>query len=707
LWWAVVGHLRALDQRPPSHVPFFNGNLFKPHFSEELAVGDAWLAGFIADISDEESPYLFDVIPVEMLGTIYERFLGKVVRPHGRGVTVEEKPEVRKAGGVYYTPRYVVDHIVEETVGRLVAGRAPEETTGLRILDPACGSGSFLIRAYERMCEHWQRWLAGELKEALGKAAEGAGSEAHAEAARRSARAAWERRRRGWCWVEEGTGDVHLTVELKRRILTANIHGVDLDGAAVEVTQLSLYLKMLEGENRATLRRERELFAAGTPLLPPLQENIQCGNTLVASDFSMMPGELVRVNAFDWPVRFPGIMKAGGFDAVIGNPPYVLMQSVDDAPVFDYLGRTYRSARYKIDTYQVFMEKSLGLAKTGGAIGFITPNSFLRNKHAHELRSLLLEGAEIRSLRVFFYPVFRGASVDTCILIASKGRRAGPAASIDVVRSTAPGQSTASGISQDRWEAHPRKEFFLPGDEGADALVQRIRGRSFPLGDVATAYFGIQTHDRARFVRAARERACDKPVVDGVHVQRYDLLPGTEFVEFQASAIKSGGKATVHEATRIGVRQIGRTPVATMIPAGIYALNTIYNIHFIRPTPLRLEFVLGVLLSSTCQWFWLHHFYDQKKTFPKVKKEALLSMPIPLLDLGIPGDRARHDALVALVEKMLALVPRLRTARGENERATLQNAVTATDQQINAAVHALFGLGPEDVAVVEAGATAG
>ena len=106
---AIVRHFRALDRRPPSHVPFFNGQLFKPHFSEDLLVGDDWLAEFICGLSADESPYLFDVIPVEILGPVYERFLGNVVRPQGRGVTVEEKPEVRKAGGVYYTPRYIVE----------------------------------------------------------------------------------------------------------------------------------------------------------------------------------------------------------------------------------------------------------------------------------------------------------------------------------------------------------------------------------------------------------------------------------------------------------------------------------------------------------------------------------------------------------------------------------------------------------------------
>ena len=139
LWRAVVSHIRALDRRPPSHVPFFNGNLFKQHFSEELLVGDTWLAEFISELSDDESPYLFNIIPVEILGSVYERFLGKVVRPHGRGVTIEEKPEVRKAGGVYYTPRYIVDYIVEQTVGRQLDAIAAGGLGGAR--DPRAPSG--------------------------------------------------------------------------------------------------------------------------------------------------------------------------------------------------------------------------------------------------------------------------------------------------------------------------------------------------------------------------------------------------------------------------------------------------------------------------------------------------------------------------------------------------------------------------------------
>ena len=261
LWRAIVRHFRALDRRSPTHVPYFNGNLFKPHLSEELIVSDEWLAGFVSDLSDDESPYLFSYIPVEILGTIYERFLGKVVRPQGRGVTIEEKPEVRKAGGVYYTPRYIVEYIVAQTVEKLLRDIKPETTLKLHFLDPACGSGSFLIRVFDAVCEHWQQWLTDRPDD----------------------------RKKKWCWVDEKTGDVHLTMSLKRQILTSNVFGVDLDPGAVEVTQLSLYLKMLENENRNTLQRQRELLPDDDDaLLPPLENNIKCFNSLIGSDFSMM-----------------------------------------------------------------------------------------------------------------------------------------------------------------------------------------------------------------------------------------------------------------------------------------------------------------------------------------------------------------------------------------------------------------------------------
>ncbi|MGN6644546.1 MAG: Eco57I restriction-modification methylase domain-containing protein, partial [Verrucomicrobiota bacterium] len=426
LWRAVVRHFRALDRRPPTHVPFFNGNLFKPHFTESLLVSDEWLAGFIGDLSDDESPYLFNVIDVEILGSVYERFLGNVVRPHGKGITVEPKPEVRKAGGVYYTPRYIVDYIVEQTAGKLLdqisAGDAvkslkskpdsqslvtssptlkefEKKTAALRLLDPACGSGSFLIRAFERVCEHWQKRLTADLRAAVATAADTVSGPEEVDQTlltqpkagdAKSALAAWQKKHRPLCWVDDKTGDVHLTVDLKRKILTDNIYGVDLDSAAVEVTQLSLYLKMLENENRTTLKRQRELLADETEiaLLPPLQDNIKCGNSLIASDFSMIPEDLVRVHAFDWPVQFQSIIKAGGFDAVIGNPPY----GADfDKESEVYIRGKYRALTNSLDSFIMFVEQAGDLLNPNGHFGMIIPSGWVSTPSSKKLRERFAE----------------------------------------------------------------------------------------------------------------------------------------------------------------------------------------------------------------------------------------------------------------------------------------------------------------------------
>ena len=389
LWRELIDHFRALDHRPPSHIPFFNGNLFKPHFSEELVVGDQWLAEFLDDTGDEDSVYLFNYIPVEILGTIYERFLGKVVRPQGRGVTIEEKPEVRKAGGVYYTPRYIVEYIVAQTVGKLLDGKKPEEALKLRILDPACGSGSFLIRAFEVVCEHCQQWLTDNPK----------------------------RRIKEWCWAEGNS--VHLTTKFKRLILRETIYGVDLDAQAVEVTQLSLYLKMLEDETRTTLARERDLFGSGEALLPALEHNIKCGNSLIASDFSMIPDDLIRVHAFDWPVQFSPIMKAGGFDAVIGNPPYIRIQGFPQDQV-GYFVRTYRAATGNCDVYVNFVERGLELLGSKGRLGMILPNKFFRTDYGLGLRRHLSEAMAVTRIVNFGAEQVFEATTYTCLLFLAR-----------------------------------------------------------------------------------------------------------------------------------------------------------------------------------------------------------------------------------------------------------------------------------------------
>lgn len=260
----------------------YNGSIFARRTElESVRVSNKVVREVLSDLLPENSPYNFAVLPVEILGTIYERFLGRVVHATEQRVRIEDKPEVRKAGGVYYTPQYIVNYIVQNTVGQLLAQcRTPAEVAQLKICDPACGSGSFLLGAYDALLD-WHVRYYGD-KERLTK---------------RDAEAAY------YDDDDARASRVRLTAKLKRQILLNNLYGVDIDPQAVEVTRFSLSLKALEDTRSAEAHHERTLF--NQTLLPDLSDNIQCGNSLIANYFGP---DMEQVKPFNWTERFPAVM---------------------------------------------------------------------------------------------------------------------------------------------------------------------------------------------------------------------------------------------------------------------------------------------------------------------------------------------------------------------------------------------------------------
>jgi hypothetical protein len=746
LWRAVVRHFRALDRRPPTHVPFFNGNLFKPHFTEGLIVGDEWLAGFIGDLSDDASPYLFSAIPVEILGSVYERFLGKVVRPQGRGITIEEKPEVRKAGGVYYTPRYIVDYIVEQTAGKLLDEIATEKemdgvkafaarTEKLRILDPACGSGSFLIRAFERVCEHWQKRLTATLP----------------PAAQKPERSAWEKKHRPLCWVDTETNDVHLTVGLKRQVLTQNIYGVDLDGAAVEVTQLSLYLKMLEGETRTTLKRQRELLADETEiaLLPPLQDNIKCGNSLIASDFSMMSEDLMRVRAFDWPVQFASIMKTGGFDAVIGNPPYIRIQGFPEAQI-SYFGDNYKAATGNYDIYVNFVERGLNLISKGGCLGVILPNKFFRTDYGLGLRTTLSEQAAVVKIVDFGAEQVFDATTYTCLLFLSGTART----TFAFATCNADENALDSITFEERLSASLTSAAWTFTNPAQAKLLEKLNARSIRLLDLPSDISrGSSSGDDEVFVVEAQGHGLEKRILRtplfASDFGRYCFAPQDRWRVIFPYTSESGefrllklpelqnefpkAYARLHEnmgrlkerkqfkewfgysaPRNLELHERAQIAVPLLADAGIFALipknwrgslcpmaSGGFTVTLGAGCPFKPEFVLGILNSKLSFWCLRQVSNVFRGGWITCTKQYFGELPIARLDLKNLKDNSLHDKLVALVEKISNLAPKLRADTSDSEKAVLQNAVTATDQQIDQLVYELYGLTPEEIALVE------
>ena len=233
----------------------YNGVVFKKSIIDTRNViepDDKTFSAICDELSHENTPYNFDAIPIHILGSIYERFLGKVVHATDKRATIEEKPEVRKAGGVYYTPQYIVNYIVENTVGKLIEGKTPRQIAKMRFADIACGSGSFLITVFETLLDYHKQYYQQNPDQA----------------------------KKDGCILYEGA--YRLSLKQKQEILTNNIYGVDIDQQAVEVTQLSLYLKLLEDETTATANDTWVLFKE--QLLPDLNKNIVCGNSLIGTD---------------------------------------------------------------------------------------------------------------------------------------------------------------------------------------------------------------------------------------------------------------------------------------------------------------------------------------------------------------------------------------------------------------------------------------
>lgn len=651
----------------------YNSGLFdfkKDKISKNIQIDNKVIKTIVNELYYPESPYEFSVLSVEILGSAYEQFLGKTITiDKAHRAKIEEKPEVRKAGGVYYTPQYVVDYIVQNTVGKLIEGKTPKEVSKIKIVDPACGSGSFLIGAYQYLLDWHKNFYSDNGKPSKGKK------------------------------DNPLTPEGNLTTAEKKRILLNNIFGVDIDVNAVEVTKLSLLLKCMEGETEASIASQLRLF--NERVLPTLDENIKSGNSLVDTDFydsQLDFGEEKKIKPFNWQKAFPEVFKQGGFDAVIGNPPYVMLQNLETREVFDYSLRKFESAKYKIDTYQIFTEQSVKLLKENGLLGFITPNTFLKNIHSEPLRKFILNNCIIQEILLFNYSVFAAASVDTCIFIFKKAK-ASKKSKLLVNKADTPFiVNEVAQLSQSQFEKNNRTDYNLTISNGDSEILNKISKQSKPLGTYCGAYFGIQTFDRTKYVSDFKKSEKYEPVIDGGNIEPYRLKPATEFVNYIPSAIKSGGNETIYRQDRICIRQIGATPISTFVPANIFTLNTIYNVYLKEKNVSDIKFLLGIINSNATKFFWRKNNSDEKKTFPKIKKEAILSIPVPVIE---KKNKQHHDEIVKLVNQLLMLNEEKATSKLSTKISQIESKIEYCSNRINQLVYQLYELTEDEIKIVE------
>lgn len=493
---------------------FYNGIIFKQHFidSPDFKPDEKVFTDICGELSSKDSPYYLGDIPVHILGSVYERFLGKVIVATDKRATVQEKPEVRKAGGVYYTPEYIVRYIVENTIGALIENKTPEEIAEMRFADIACGSGSFLLGVYDYLLRYHTAYY-----NAAGKKGE--------------ARAAG-------C-LENGDGSFTLSIAQRREILRNNIYGVDVDAQAVEVAQLSLALKLLEDATTATARAFQPKL--GEKILPDMTRNIVCGNSLI--DHDIFDGQLFerdeqrKLNPMSYEDKFPEIMRRGGFDAIVGNPPYV-RQELLGATVKNYLQRKYKTYHGVADLYVYFFEKYISILKPESEFGIIVANKWLRANYGEPLRRWLKEHF-IEEISDFGdLPVFQGATTYPAIVRVkrAKAQATFPAAKITTLDyvSVTINEHIAANMFTVNQIALDNSGWSLT-DETSQALLDKLRKVGVSLGEYVEKkiYRGVLTGLNEAFVidEATKDKLIAedtnsaeliKPFLLGRDIKRYE-----------------------------------------------------------------------------------------------------------------------------------------------------------------------------------------
>lgn len=677
----------------------YNSGLF--HFREEkgrheapdeltpgLDVDDATLKHIIKRLYYPDSPYVFKEVAADILGSVYERFLGNVIRlTAGHRAKIEPKPEVRKAGGVYYTPTYIVDYIVKNTVGKLLEDKSPTEAAKLRILDPACGSGSFLLGAYQYLLDWHQQWYL-----------------AHDPDKRTKGKNATLR--------PGPLRQLVLSIRERKRILLDNIHGVDLDPQAVEVTKLSLLLKCLEGESAQSIDDLR-LFHERA--LPDLGDNIKCGNSLISTDIydtdawkNLSEAERSRLRPFNWQDEFPAILKAGGFDAVIGNPPYGATINDHEVP---YLRHHYQAYSSGLDSYVLFVERAIGLARPGAFVSFIVPTGWYTGADFSRIRQHIACTCDPLSFVNLPYDVFK-AWVDTTVFVFKK-RRAKAAwprtRGCEVSLKTFPKRHRID-TAREMEDCSDRVDFaswFTSGDDAyltfadarATSIIQRMEAVGRPLASFADVQRGVTPLDTTE----RRTHATSRAAFMGT-VRRYTFERGPNvYVRFDAT-IAEPKPEKYFQGPRLLLRELISRQFrlqAVAVVEDFVTNKSMQSVLAVRGGP-DLKYLLGVINSRLMSWYFLRKSsVAQRDDFPKIVLKESRALPIPQLDRKERTGKRQHDRMVALVEQMLSLHKSLAAAKSPHDKEALQRRIDATDRQIDRLVYELYGLTEEQIKIVE------
>ena len=592
----------------------YNGGLFAPdEILDNIKINDDLLYKHTVNLSN----YDFESeVSVNILGHIFEHSLNDIdeIQAEIQGVASEQSKTKRKKDGVFYTPKYITKYIVDNTVGKLCEEKKTEldiqeaeyekERRGrqkatlkkltqkledyrkwllqITICDPACGSGAFLNQALEFLIAEHQ--YIDELQAKL-------------------------------------FGDAMILSEVENSILENNLFGVDINEESVEIAKLSLWLR--------TAQKGRKLTS--------LNDNIKCGNSLI--DDPIVAGD----KAFNWQKEFPEVFAKGGFDVIIGNPPYVDIKALDNDLV-KALFEKYETTENRINLYSIFIEKGYDIVKEYGFLSFINPNSILVNSSYTKIRKMLLD--DMTTIIKLPDDVFEDATVETIIF---EFRKKSSTNEVDTIlykkdeKINYVDDLRKKIISKSNWKQNDNYNFNIYVSPEQFELLQKIPKDSIDLGEIADFTLGITPYDKYKghsqeiiksrgFHSDTKDSDVYKPLISGGNIERYFVSDEIkEYIKY-GDWLGAPRDERFFNSPRVLIRQI-----VSGKPPRIYSGYTDKPLYYTqigfgiipKPDTVSVKSLLALLNSKLINFYHKYSFLDlEKELFQKILIANCKKFPI-------------------------------------------------------------------------------
>jgi hypothetical protein len=615
----------ASNKKDEFQIYAYNGGLFKEDDElNTLKIDDALLFKHTEKLSNYD---FASEVDVNILGHIFENSLNELdeIKAQIERQEIDKTKTKRKKDGVFYTPKYITKYIVDNTVGKLcnekkvefkireeeyITDKKRNKTTiqnlaakltdyrnwllQITICDPACGSGAFLNQALDFLINEHK--YIDELQAKL-------------------------------------FGDALILSDVEQSILENNIFGVDINEESVEIAKLSLWLRTAQPNRK----------------LNDLNSNIKCGNSLI--DDVSVAGD----KAFNWQQQFPKIFDKGGFDVIIGNPPYSYRNTISNEEK-KFFENNYISYEGNFDLYKFFIEKGLVLSKTQGLFSFITSSSFLIQTSFKKLRRLMLSNNDLIELIPLGPSVFEDATVDTAIFIIKKESNSdfikigNPKGSFDILK------RDFRIINKTRFSEN--KDFIFDCNLSDDAFnfLSKLEETYSKMEDCFDLGVGINTgYIKDELVSKSQINEKYHPMVPGTGISRYGKCVSEEWIMYDKDFVKSKGDRgralplekyfTSDKILVVRTRNLSmkRRIVATFDNEKKYNLNRLSNI--IAQDNNSLLGLLAVLNSSFYNWLFSTKYLDYE-----IKPVYLKKCPIPNINDEILIDKSK---LILMLNKEL------------------------------------------------------